>query len=195
MGEKLHIAVDLDDVVLAFGDGVREAVAKEYGVQVPEFRGWNGIGESIDPIIGRSWWEWMEERDWLWAHFDVMPGAIGGLSMLRERGHYVEILTTKPLWAEYAVWKWLGKWRPPVQRVTIVGLENSDVKAELTEADVIVDDNADNIYPFIEDGRMGILYDRPHNQEAQLLDHAMYRAMDWRQVVALVDLESEGELK
>lgn len=136
----------------------------------------------LDPIIGRNWWDWMRDRDWLWENFPAVNGAIGGLDRLRRAGYYLEIVTSKPQWAEYAVWKWLGKWRPPVNRVTIVGPK--DIKAEFTDASILIDDKAENISEFILYGGEGILFSRPHNRSVNIA--GAYRADNWGQVVDLI---------
>src|SRR5574342_867968 len=159
----MHLAIDLDDVVLDFCGGLRHSVMTEYGIEVKDFTKWE-ISEVLNPIIGYSWWKWLRQRDWLWPNFPAVPGAIGTLGRLRRDGHYLECLTSKPEWAEFAVWKWLGKWRPPFNRVTIVGPE--DRKALFTSAELLVDDRLENCLEFLEADRQAILFDRPHNQDA-----------------------------
>ena len=194
----MHIAVDLDDCVLDFCGGVREAVQTEYGVDIPPFDRWE-LDNILDPIIGRPWRDWLAERDWLWSHFPAVPGAIGTLSALRAAGHYLECVTSKPRWAEFAVWRWLGKWRPPFNRVTIV--DSSTPKHAVTDAIVLVDDNIDNCdgwaasmadkYPHI---RTAILFDRPHNQAVRVRPHErVHRARNWSGVADLVAKFSEGQ--
>lgn len=191
--QHLHVAVDLDDVVLDFMGGVQRAVQKEYGVQVPAFDKWE-ISETLDPIIGKSWWLWMRERDWLWPNFEAMDGSIGALAQLRSDGHYVEIVTSKPQWAEFAVWKWLGKWRPPVQRVTIVDTEDETItKLDVTDADVLIDDHIVNLIPFDKDGRLGLLFDRPHNLGVNVTG-GIIRVHGWPSVIDTVRQEAEGLL-
>lgn len=162
---KLHLAIDLDDVVLDFFPGVLSSFEKEFG-EVVEFDGrpWGPDADSFykHPLLlaagYKSWWDWLRDREWLWATFGTVSGAIGGIQTLRSQGHYVECVTSKPDWAEHNVWKWLGKWRPAFQRVTIVG--RGTRKVDITEADVLIDDKPDNVREFIESGRKGILFDR-----------------------------------
>ena len=166
---RLHIAIDLDDVVLDFFPGVLASFEKEFGEKV-EFDGrpWGPDADAFykHPLLlaagYSSWWDWLRDREWLWANFGVVHGAIGGIQTLRHRGHYLECVTSKPDWAEHNVWKWLGKWRPAFQRVTIV--DKATRKVDVTEADVLVDDKPDNVKEFIEAGRRGILFDRSYVQ-------------------------------
>jgi 5'(3')-deoxyribonucleotidase len=179
----MHVAIDLDDVILDFCGGVRQAVKTEFGVELKpaDFDRWH-LSEILDPIIGRSWWSWMREREWLWANFPAIDGAIGGLEVLRRKGHYLEIVTSKPHWAEHNTWKWLGKWRPPVQRVTIVGPD--DRKRDFTDAHLLIDDKPQNLSEFVPG--MVILFDRPHNRT----EDRFARASAWRDVVRMVELRA-----
>jgi deoxypyrimidine-specific 5' nucleotidase type C protein (NT5C) len=168
LGKKLHIAVDLDDVVLDFMPSVMETFYREYGER-PEFDGsWGARTTEFykHPLLlasgYKSWWDWLRDRDWLWSTFGAVPGAIGGIKQLRAAGHYVECVTSKPEWAEYNVWKWLGKWRPAFHRVTVV--TNGQCKADFTAADVIVDDKMENCQAFMERGRQAIYFSTgPHD--------------------------------
>lgn len=164
--EMRHLAIDLDDVVLDYTGGVAAAVKMEFGVDLSaeDFTGWD-LHPVLDPIIGRSWWSWMRDREWLWANFPAVPGAMGGLEKLRRQGFYLECVTSKPQWAEHNTWKWLGRWRPPFQRVTIVGPK--DRKIDFTDAELLVDDKMKNLNEFVQEGRQAILFDRPHNRHDQ----------------------------
>lgn len=186
-----HVAFDMDDVILDFVGGLRAAIQKEYGVTIPDasITDFN-LRPVLDPIVGENWWNWLRRRDWLWSNFPVVDGAIGTLERLRSEGYYLEILTSKPEWADYAVWKWLGKWRPPVQRVTIV--RKDDNKAHYSDANVLVDDKEENCldwtghteYDNFENPhqiREAILFDRPHNSKV-VMGERMVRAYGWQEV-------------
>ena len=177
----MHIAVDLDDVVLDFCGGLVSSVNMEFGTSfTPEDIDQWDLKPILGPTLGRGPMTWLRDREWIWATFPAVPGAMGGLEQLRDRGHYLELLTSKPKWAEHNVWKWLGKWRPPFQRVTIVGPE--DVKRDLSEATILIDDKPKNLIGF----ETGILFDRPHNRTAD--EVGIVRATSWAQVVALVEM-------
>jgi 5'(3')-deoxyribonucleotidase len=179
----VHIAIDHDDVLADFTGGLRRAVQTEYGVVVPEFVEWD-ISVVLDPILGEPWWGWLQRRDWLWANFPAVEGAIGTLELLRKDGHYLEIVTHKPRWAEASVFKWLGLWRPPVHRVTIV--DPSESKLWATNADLLVDDKVENCQEFWDAGRHAILFDRPHNRKAKVLATSQHRAASWSEVRRLL---------
>jgi 5'(3')-deoxyribonucleotidase len=176
-----HIAIDMDDVILDFSGLLLRVIKKEYGVDLSkefEMRYW-GLHDIIDPIVGESWWNWMRRRDWLWAKADAVDGSIGAIDTLRRQGHFLEIVTAKPSWAEPQVWQWLGKWRPAVHRVTIMPTPGKAVKADWTDASIIIDDKEENCQGFLNSGREAILFDRPHNRETW----GIRRARGWQEVL------------
>ena len=187
----IHIAIDMDDVLVDFVGGLVTAVATEYDVHITreqlEECGWD-LYPLLDPIIGRSWWSWLRDREWLWASFPAVPGAIGGIETLRQQGHYLELVTSKPEWAEHNVWKWLGKWRPAFNQVTIVGPDEN--KAIHTFADILIDDKPENCLNFIETKRDAILFAAPHNahytHDRRDPLQFMQRAPNWPSIIPLI---------
>lgn len=189
----LHVAVDLDDVTVDFLGSLLKMFELEYGV-TPEYDGapWGGKAAAFarHPLFHESgyedWWDWLRDREWLWALFPAVPGAIGGIKRLRADGNYIEAVTTKPEWAEHDVWKWLGKWRPPFNAATIVppGVR----KLDRTQADVIVDDKLGTCEEFAQAGRFGVWLDRrtitvPHWRRPR---RRLLRAENWEEVVRFV---------
>lgn len=198
----MRIAVDLDDVVLDFVPGVVKSLAIEYGIEF-KYHGVPWAQEVVDlythPVFIASgykdWWGWLRDRDWLWATFPAVPGAIGGIKQLRVAGHYVECLTSKPEWAEHCVWKWFSRWRPAFNRVTIVEVGQS--KWKFSDADVLIDDKEQACIEWVESEpwrRRAIHF--LHNAEdfESPRISGVYRAYDWEQVLQLIDDIQEGEL-
>jgi uncharacterized HAD superfamily protein len=185
----MHIAVDLDGVALDFVGGICDSLRKEYGAEIrPEDITEYDLGPVLNPIIGRSWWSWLEQRDWLWALFPAIDGAVGSVDQLRRAGHHLELVTAKPPWAEFAVWKWMGRWRLPVHAVTIVPVQAN--KAKATTADVLIDDHARNCDEFTRDGRRAVLFSQPYNAR-ELLPPRTHRANGWSHVLDLIPVIEE----
>jgi 5' nucleotidase, deoxy (Pyrimidine), cytosolic type C protein (NT5C) len=182
----MKVALDLDDCILDFTGGLRASIQKEYGVEIEPFEEWD-LHPVLDPIIGGSFWQWLRGRDWLWKTWPAIDGAIGTIAQLRRDGHYLEIVTAKPDWARASVWQWLGRWRPDVDRVTIVGTH--DEKYTQTDAGVLVDDKPEHVAAFMHDRRAGILFDRSHNQHARLP-----RAYSWADVREMVNRLEAGHV-
>src|ERR1041385_6223805 len=182
----------MDDVVLDYVVGVCEVVSRDFGVEVkPEdVTDWN-FGQFLDEHIGIDWWEWMEQHAWLWEQkFKPVPGALGGIEKLRRDGHRLELLTSKPKWAEAAVWGWLARYMraPGFQRVTILpvaGREPAPTKAEASTSYLLVDDKFENCRDWAETGRPALLYGRPHNHAAPSVE-GIHRVQDWSAVLKWV---------
>lgn len=185
----MHVAVDMDDVMLEFTQHILDCVAREYGPSygIEEITDWddNPLKHDRRFVGGGTWWDWLRTRDWLWAKAPAVPGAVGGIQQLRDMGHHVELLTTKPTWAEWTVWAWLGKWRPAVHQVTIVPTGGS--KADYSDALILVDDALHNLVPWAATGRTAIVYDRPWNQAPEGPTRRLWRAHNWGQVVRRIE--------
>lgn len=185
-----EIALDFDDVICAFSDGVREAIRYEFGVEVPPFGQWD-LDATLNPIVGRHWWrEWMRERPERWVNFPAVEGALGGIHQLRDDGHYIEVVTAKPEWAEFVIWEWFGKHHPSVNRVTVVDMDVP--KSEATDAELLIDDKIVNVEEWIEDGRPAILFGQPTNQGAHVFGAP--RVRNWKELVELVRMEEAVRL-
>jgi 5'(3')-deoxyribonucleotidase len=186
MKHNRHIAVDLDDVVLDFWKGVCAAVELEYGIKVDpaQTRDWDNNQVKTMNVFGkgRTWWDWLKERDWIWQTFGVVPGALGGLHQLRQAGYWLECVTSKPEWAEWTTWKWLGKWRPPFNSVTIVN--STQRKVDMTDAHIIIDDKPQNCEEFQDAGRRSITFKQPWNMGM----------MEWPEIVKtlLEEINDDG---
>jgi len=186
--EPMHIALDLDDVVLDFVAGICEVVNRDFGanVQPNDVTDWN-FGQFIDQYIGRDWWLWLEDHAWLWGEkFKPVPGAIGGIEKLRRAGHYIEIVTAKPTWAEDALWTWLARYKPRVHRLTIVPLVEgggTTPKSKSSDADILVDDRWENCEEWVVDGRPALLYTRPHNAQRGVPPTGVVRVHSWKHIL------------
>ena len=185
----MHIALDSDDVVLDFIGGVCEAVSRDYGVHITptDITGWE-FSDVLDPVLGEPWWEWMRRHAWLWGEkFKPVHGAIGGIEILRRAGHWLEVVTNKPAWAEAEVWKWYGRYKPPVNQVTVVPLDGRRPKHEVTEAVLLIDDKPETCADWVASrpNRMAFLFDHPHNQAAKPVPGVM-RVKDWQHIVSLI---------
>jgi len=186
---KDHVAVDLDDVTVDFWGGIGAAFELEYDVAIPPMHPWSPDAVAFGKHLlfkesgFKDWWGWLREREWLWARFPPIAGAIGGIARLREAGWYVEAVTSKPKWAEHNVWKWLGHYRPPFNAVTII--DNKQSKVDFTDATVIVDDKLATCQSFNEHGRDAVLFDRHGGYDGQdVFSPFLRQAHNWEAVIA-----------
>ena len=186
----MKIAVDQDDTIMSFTRHVLDAINREYGIiiDIEEITDWND--NSLRSLKfykdGGNWWDWMRDRDWVWAQCPAIPGAIGGIQKLRDAGHRVELLTSKPEWAEWVTWSWLKKWRAPVHSVTIHPFGSATEKWELSSADILIDDGLHNVVPWVESGRGAIIFDQPWNRSWEP-EGSVIRATSWQSIPACVD--------
>jgi hypothetical protein len=192
-----HVAVDLDDVTVDFMVGLAASYELEFDepLDISEGTWARPLSEYHTPALNaagyKSVWEWLRHREWLWALFPAVPGAMGGIAALRHDGWYVEAVTSKPEWAEHNVWKWLGKWRPPFHRVTIVSPKQS--KVDFTDADVIVDDKLATCVDFNKHGRGAVLFDRyaAHDDSPELGPY-LRQARGWADVITYLKGDGLG---
>ena len=185
----MRVAVDMDDVVLDFCGGLCASINLEYDTSftTEDITQWD-LAPLFGPVLGRGPMSWLRDRHWIWSTFKPVPGALGGIETLRRGGHYLELLTSKPEWAEPAVWDWLRKWRPPFQRVTIVGPD--DEKVTFSDSVILVDDKPGNLVEWEKDpGRLGLLFDRPHNRS----ERRFIRVNNWAEVVREVERVAQEE--
>lgn len=199
MPRRLHIAVDIDDVVMNFWSDLVKSINLEYGTVIDPEETPNWDDNAVKKLAvfgpGRTWWEWLQERDWIWHTFQPVPGAIGGIDLLRRQGHYVEALTAKPEWAEWTVWKWLGKWRPAFHRVTIVPPDES--KSAHSDARVLIDDRDKNIREWVDSdpSRIGVLFKRPwSNAESFWQEARVLEVNDWQGVHTMMEAIQDGRV-
>lgn len=187
----MHIAVDMDDVLVDFVGMICETVSRDFNVVPPitkdDITDWN-FGQFLDQYIGQDWWAWLEENASIWgAKARPIPGAIGAIAQLRRDGHRLEILTSKPPWAERFVFSWLDKYAPKINGVTLVPLNGN--KTEWTDAAVLVDDREKNVVEWVESKkwRRAILFPAPHNAGFNTAPFPrITRVRDWNEIVHMV---------
>ena len=195
--EVKHVAVDLDDVTVDFVNGMLGSYGLEFGEKVDIGEGGTWGPAMVEFFKGtdklraagyKSAWDWLRDREWLWALFPAVPGAVGGVATLRAMGFYTEAVTSKPKWAEHNVWKWLGKWRVPFNQVTIIDSKAGQRKVDITDADLIIDDKLSTCKEFLDAGRSAILFDRYGSYRMSPDgDYGLWVAKDWAQVLNAVN--------
>lgn len=191
---KYHIAVDADDCIVDFWARVEQCFETEFGISAGTANSWGDTKVKHHfPAAGYdTWWDWLRDRHWLWGDCGVVPGALGGLAELRARGFYVDITTHKPGWARREMTRWLGRFHPGFDRLTIVDPETP--KHAASDATLLIDDRIKNVEGWVETNRPAILFDQPWNKKRSFVDAPILvqRAYDWREVVAYATVALEG---
>lgn len=191
----MHIAVDMDDVLVDFVGMVCDVVSRDFGVEPPitkdDITDWD-FGQFLDQHIGQDWWSWLETKAYLWGtKAKPIPGAIGAMEKLRRAGHRLEVVTSKPEWGERYVFTWLDRYCPVVHGVTIVPLGGD--KTTWTEATLLIDDRPKNVDEWVASrgGRTAILFPAAHNYKYTPALHdrtgRVFRAKDWGSVLRWVE--------
>lgn len=186
MVESKHLAIDLDDVCLDFYGTLIDAVNEQFDAELTRssFEEWD-LGPVLEPIIGGNWWKWWKAQD-LWQTARPVRGVLGGLRHLRKNGYYLEVVTSKPEWAERATWEWQGRVKLPVHQFTIV--EMGKRKVDTTDADILIDDKPANCYEFVDDGRKAILFSsRTAHESSAVLRPGMVRALRWAAIPTVLE--------
>ena len=186
----MNIAIDLDDVCLDFIGGILYSYEVEFGEPFTPFSG-NSWGPDAVRLRDsamwvecgyKDWWGWLRDREWLWGKvFKAIPGAVGGVKRLRTDGHYMECVTSKPEWAEFAVWQFQARYRISFNRITII--PNGVSKLGRTDASIIVDDKRSTCEEFAADGRVGIQFN-PGPDDGPNTN--LLVAKNWPEVVAQI---------
>lgn len=187
MQKPKKIALDMDEVIVNFVDGILDAINLEFGSDLKreQITEWD-MGSVLNPVIGYSWWKWLESHSWVWAQFKPTKGAIGAIDKLAQmEGVEIEIVTSKPEWAVWTVWKWLGKYRPNIHKVIVV--KPHEKKCQVSDAEILVDDNWDNCYEWglSDHARTALLWDAGWNQgdPDDYVPFNMLRVHGWDEVL------------
>ncbi|MHA2065286.1 MAG: 5' nucleotidase, NT5C type [Candidatus Thorarchaeota archaeon] len=179
---KARVIVDVDSVCIELMDAVILWTQDTYGFTftkdevteweavINEHKIWDLIvGTMNDPVYCRK----------------VLPvcGAKEGISLLQEMGYDVVLATSRPERYESCTRECLNGFK--YQTLVMESPKNN------LGGDFLVDDNLDNILRFIETAGIGILYDRPWNQDRSDLmeDHEegyVHYANNWGEVVGIL---------
>ena len=143
----------------------------------------------------RTMWNWFQDRSFLWPNFKPIDGALGGLDMLKRRGHETFLVTSKPEWAQFTAGQWMGNWKPHVRGLITVGTGESKLDVVGSWCDAIIDDKPKTIQEWDKAGRKSILFDRPWNRELQRTGVGNWFVADnWREILEIVTVwEKENE--
>jgi 5'(3')-deoxyribonucleotidase len=114
-------------------------------------------------------WEVFRLQDEVWMEWKKLPplesDVTEKLRTLRDSGFKIHIATARPLRSRTFVMNWLEHMR--IQYDSFHSLGPYRYKAEIV-CDALVDDAPEQIEKFVEDGRVGFLYEQPWNSEAKI---------------------------
>ena len=140
MTTTLRLGIDLDGVVADFNAGWIDLHRAEFGSDLhPSMvETWDCLAELGGFADMEGFWTWAqgsEDRPSIFRHLDPYPDALPTLNRLRDAGHSIVVITTKPQWAVTDTLRWLADNEMPTREVHI-----SDDKYEV-DCDVYLDDS------------------------------------------------------
>jgi len=136
----LRLGIDLDGVVADFNGGWTELHNAEFGgTLTPDLvTSWNGLHATAGFDDMAAFWNWArpnEHRRSIFRHLRLLPDAIDTLHALRDDGHTIVIVSTKPDWAVHDTFQWLADNEIPTREVHF-----TDTKYDV-DCDVYLDDS------------------------------------------------------
>ena len=144
----LRLGIDLDGVVADFNHGWTWRYNRDFAHLIDEPLTAGHVVEWDAPTI-LTHFDTMDEF-WVWAEtcaegrsifhgLDPYPGAVDALHRLRNAGHHLVILTTKPDFAISDTYHWLGRHDIPATEIHLL-----DDKTAVS-CDIYLDDAAHNL--------------------------------------------------
>ena len=135
----MRLGIDLDGVVANFTKGWMTFYNRDFGTDLKfeDSRNWGDLVVLTHFEDMGEFWEWSSDLDGhsVFWHLETFPGAIDALNRLKDSGHDLVILTTKPTFAIDDTYDWIARQRIPATEVFIL-----DDKW-LVDCDVYLDDS------------------------------------------------------
>lgn len=192
----MRLLIDQDEVLADFLGGLflRWNEIHGTGLTRADVREWN-----LTRVLGPEAKEWIIKtlsHPRFFAELSPMPGAIDGMTKLRDRGHDMMIVThVDPdiTGAFDGKREWVRQHLPwlPLKNVVFA------TRKELVDGEALVDDAPHNIELWAGAGKRGaIVFDAPWNRNVPVLSDGHWpigRAVGWKGVVEQVD-SLDGEM-
>lgn len=177
----MKIAVDIDGVI---GDQVphvlrrvNDRLGRRYRKR--DIRSWNQYlnGTDIETEIERA----LLDDEFIMG-MPIYRGARSTLEALKKRGYYIIIATSRPPEKDEVTRKWLRDRKIPHD----IFVNTRRTGKGMITADVLIDDNPQNIIEFARKGRIGILFLQPWNSSNKIVSRRAYVARGWSMVYELL---------
>mgnify|MGYP006431011741 CR=1 FL=1 len=161
MIDKIKGGIDVDGVLRDF-DGEVVKILKEHGVDAKSAVCWDdNIDKKIDgKSMGTLIWDEKIYLQRVFEHSDVYPQAKTGYYLFCDDPNIdVYVVTDQKKDTEHHTYRWLKN--KGFNQHTKTCIEKNKLKAC---CHILIDDKPDNIKAYKNDGRIGMLMDRPHNK-------------------------------
>lgn len=114
--------IDIDGVTADFTGGFAARYAEWFGVELPAVQGWADIFETTHFASEEALWDWTDRVPEFWRRLPPIGGAFGGIDILRQAGHQVNLVTARHEKTRIQTLAWvadhLGPDAPTVHHVT-----------------------------------------------------------------------------
>jgi 5'-nucleotidase len=183
LSRNLTIAVDVDEVVADLLPVWLADYNKKYNDELlaEDLREWD-LTKAVKPECGKAIYDLLTAE--MYDRILPIPYARAGCRALRAMGHRVIFVSSCPRGTADAKLAWLVRWgflpQGIFQKDFFVASDKS-----LIAADVLIDDNIDNVHAFPQ---MGILVNQPHNRGRTCANHRIDRLADAPAFLALLSL-------
>lgn len=151
----------------------------------------------IMPPVAEFWTHWnaqeqfgtKADHEWMWSegvkrglfrYGHAITGARIGLEQLVANGHELIIVTHRPANAITDTLDWVSLQFKDIPLAGFHIMSNGEAK-EQVDADVLIDDKAENVLGWALTGRKAILFNAPYNQHTEITN--VIRCNGWKEVV------------
>lgn len=181
----MKVAIDVDGVIADQIPGVLKRIEEQYGIRMAreQIRTWD------QPVPGTTTDIRIEIETALSTDpayvlgMPVIEGSVESIAQLRQDGHTIVLATHRDPAMEKYTRQWLaerGFGYEELISTRAIGKGN-------LEAEILVDDNPDNVINFATKQRSGVLFTQPWNESFQKPEsHRLFRARDWSAVLEII---------
>lgn len=117
----MRLGIDLDGVVADFNSGWMRLHGEEFGSDLDPsmVTTWDGLHRVAGFAHMGQFWRWARgaDRPSIFRHLATYPESMSTLHALRDRGHDIVVLTSKPDWAISDTLRWLADVDMPTREV------------------------------------------------------------------------------
>lgn len=187
---KLHIGVDLDNVVADFQSHWAKVYETWFGRSVPAdaLDEWDGIVLGTHFANEGEFWAWVASVPGFWETMPPVPGALGGLYLLHNAGHRISFITSRHESARHATKDWVWCHFPSTSTPPVIHHVGASLKGTI-DVQAYIDDDPRALRALAAEGKpLVIRYKRPWNKGEPGLG-----VDTWADVVALIERVSAGE--
>jgi len=181
----MRIAIDIDGVIADQIPGVLKRIKDKYGVQMTkgQIRRWDEpVPDTTTDIRVEIETALSKDPNYI-LEMPVIHGAVDAITQLDQEGHTIILATHRDPAVEMHTRKWLV-----AMGIRFHGVLNTiGVGKGSIVADVLVDDNPDNVMAFSAGGRTGLLFTQPWNDNFEQGRHErILRVHGWGEVMKVI---------